>query len=127
MLTVSLFSKHSGFSIKKFLSLLSLMFGTLVEIENLMDHCVFRFATRWQCIKGKKLDCFEHNHIFCFNLECASIVVLLCTAIWWKIKGRSGPFTPLVSCTVHKYNSSFLLNGPFPASFFFIFVFSIRS
>ena len=30
-----------------------------------MDHRVFRFATRGQCIKGKKLDCFEHNHVFC--------------------------------------------------------------
>ena len=34
----------------------------------------------------KKLDCFEHNHVFCFKLQCASIVVLLCTAIWWKSK-----------------------------------------
>ena len=51
-----------------------------------MDHCVFRFATGGQCIKGKKLDCFEHNHVFCFKLQCASIVVLLCTAIWWKSK-----------------------------------------
>ena len=51
-----------------------------------MDHCVFRFATRGQCIKEKKLDGFEHNHVFCFKLQCASIVVLLCTAIWWKLK-----------------------------------------
>ena len=51
-----------------------------------MDHRVFQFATRGQCIKGKKLDCFEHNHVFCFKLQCASIVVLLCTAIWWKSK-----------------------------------------
>ena len=29
------------------------------------------------CIKGKKLDCFEHKHVFCFKLQCASIVVLL--------------------------------------------------
>ena len=36
--------------------------------------------------KGKKLDCFEHNHVFCFKLQCASIVVLFCTAIWWKLK-----------------------------------------
>ena len=36
--------------------------------------------------KRKKLDCFEHNHIFCFKLQCASIVVLLCTALWWKSK-----------------------------------------
>ena len=36
--------------------------------------------------KGKKLDCIEHNHVFCFKLQCASIVVLLCTAIWWKLK-----------------------------------------
>ena len=49
-----------------------------------MDHRVFWFATRGQCIKGKKLDCFEHK--FCFKLQCASIVVLLCTAIWWKLK-----------------------------------------
>ena len=51
-----------------------------------MDHWVFQFATRGQCIKEKKLDCFEHNHVFCFKLQCASIVVLLCTAIWWKSK-----------------------------------------
>ena len=51
-----------------------------------MDYRVFQFATRGQCIKGKKLDCFEHNHIFCFKFQCASIVVLLCTAIWWKLK-----------------------------------------
>ena len=56
-----------------------------------MDHRVFRFATRGQCIKGKKLDCFEHNHVFCFKLQCASIVVLLCTAIWWQIERRGGP------------------------------------
>ena len=36
--------------------------------------------------KRKKLDCFEHNHVFCFKLQCASIVVFLCTAIWWKLK-----------------------------------------
>ena len=41
-----------------------------------MDHCVFRFATRGQCLKGKKLDCFEHNHVFRFKLQCASIVIL---------------------------------------------------
>ena len=51
-----------------------------------MDHRIFRFATIGQCIKGKKLDCFEHNHVFCFKLQCASIVVLLCTAILWKLK-----------------------------------------
>ena len=51
-----------------------------------MEHRVFQFATRGQCIKEKKLDCFEHNHIFCFKLQCASIVVLLCSAIWWKSK-----------------------------------------
>ena len=51
-----------------------------------MDHRVFQFATRGQCIKGKKLDCFEHNHVFWFKLQCASIVVLLGTAIWWKLK-----------------------------------------
>ena len=50
-----------------------------------MDHRVFRIATRGHCIKEKKLDCFEHNHVFCFKLQCASIV-LLCTAIWWKLK-----------------------------------------
>ena len=49
-----------------------------------MEHHVFQFATRGQCIKGKKLDCFEHKHIFCFKLQCANIAVLLCTAIWWK-------------------------------------------
>ena len=49
-----------------------------------MDHRVFRLATRGQCIKEKKPDCFEH--IFCFELQCASIVVLLCTAICWKSK-----------------------------------------
>ena len=46
----------------------------------------FQLTTRGQCIKGKKLDCFEHNSIFCFKLQCASIVVLLGTAIWWKLK-----------------------------------------
>ena len=51
-----------------------------------MDHRVFQFATRGQCIKGKKARLFEHNHVFCFKLQCASIVVLLCTAIWWKSK-----------------------------------------
>ena len=51
-----------------------------------MDHRVFQFATRGQYIKGKKLDCFEQNHVFCFKLQCASIVVLLFTAIWWKSK-----------------------------------------
>ena len=57
---------------------------TLIVVT--MDHRVFQFATRGQCIKGKKLDCFEHNYVFCFKLQCASIVVLLSTAIWWKSK-----------------------------------------
>ena len=57
----------------------------------LMDHRIFQFATRGQCIKGKKLDCFEHKHIFCFKLQCASIVYLLCTAIWWQIERHGGP------------------------------------
>ena len=61
-----------------------------------MDHHVLQFATRGQCINGKKLDCFEHNHVFCFKLQCASIVVLLCTAIWWKSK----------DAVVHKATSS---------------------
>ena len=56
-----------------------------------MDHHDFRFAIRGQCIKGKNLDCFEHNHVFCFKLHCASIVVLLCTAIWWQIESCGGP------------------------------------
>ena len=56
------------------------------DLIKVMDYRVFQFATRGQCIKGKKLDCFEHNHIFCFKFQCASIVVLLCTAIWWKSK-----------------------------------------
>ena len=51
-----------------------------------MDHRIFQFATRGQSIKGKKLDCFHHNQVFCFKLQYASIVVLLCTAIWWKLK-----------------------------------------
>ena len=55
-------------------------------VHHPLTHRIFWFATRGQCIKGKKLDCFEHNHIFCFKLQCASIVVLLCTAIWWKLK-----------------------------------------
>ena len=64
-----------------------------------MDHHVFRFATRGQCIKRKKLDCFEHNHVFYFKLQCASIVVLLWTAIWWQIERRGGPLkTKYVFC-----------------------------
>ena len=51
-----------------------------------MYHHVFRFATRGPCLNGKKLDGFEHNHIVCLKLQCDSIVVLLCTAIWWKSK-----------------------------------------
>ena len=39
-----------------------------------MDHRVFQFATRGQCIKGKKLDCFEHNHIFCFNCNVLALL-----------------------------------------------------
>ena len=65
-----------------------------------MDHRVFRFATRGQCIKGKKLDCFEHK--FCFKLQCASIVVLLCTAIWWKSK----------DAVVHLHNKDFDISWP---------------
>ena len=56
-----------------------------------MDHRVFQFATRGQCIKGKKLDCFEHNHIFCFN--CNVLALLSFYALpsggnrktWWSI------------------------------------------
>ena len=33
-------------------------------------------------LKENKLDCFKHKHIFCFKLLCASIVYLLCTALW---------------------------------------------
>ena len=45
-----------------------------VLTNSLMDHHVFRFATRGQCIKGKKLDCFEHNHIFCFNCNVLALL-----------------------------------------------------
>ena len=76
------------------LALLAKCFCFLVCLQahcsTLMDHCVFRFATRGQCTKGKKLDCFECNHVFCFKLQCASIVVLLCTAIWWSIVHEVG-------------------------------------
>ena len=41
--------------------------------------------------KENKLDCLEHMHIFCFKLQCASIVYLLRTALWWQIKRRRGP------------------------------------
>ena len=51
-----------------------------------MDHRVFQFPPDGSAYKEKKLDCFEQNHAFCFKLQCASIVVLLCTAIWWKSK-----------------------------------------
>ena len=69
-----------------------------------MDHCIFQFATRGQCIKGKKLDCFEQKHIFCFKLQCASIVVLF-NALpsggnWktrWSINNRRG----IIKCTIH--------------------------
>ena len=64
--------------------------STCSRIRNLkaikMDHRVFRFATRGQCTKWKKLNCFEDNHRFCFKLQYARIVVLLCTAIWLKLK-----------------------------------------
>ena len=57
-----------------------------------MDHRVFRFATRGQCIKGKKARLFwTHTHIF--KLQCASIVYLLCTAIWWQIERFGGPLS----------------------------------
>ena len=59
---------------------------SIANALQIMDHCDFWFATRGQYIKGKKQDCFVHNHIFCFKLRCASIVVLLCTATWWKSK-----------------------------------------
>ena len=51
--------------------------------------------------KEKKLDSFEHNHIFWFKLQCASIVVLLCTAIWWKSK----------DAVVHCRSQDILLHG----------------
>ena len=41
--------------------------------------------------KENKLDCFEHKHICCFKLQCAIIVYLLCTALWWQIERRGGP------------------------------------
>ena len=73
-----------------------------------MDHRIFRFATRGQCIKGKKLDYVEHNHVFCFKLQCASIVVLLCTAIWWKSKDA------VVHCIQLKTHASkfYVIYGP---------------
>ena len=74
--------------------------GSMVDATYTMDHRVSRFATRGQCIKGKKLDCFQNNHVFCFKLECASIVVLLCTAIWWKSK----------DAVVHSPNRSWFTN-----------------
>ena len=56
-----------------------------------MDHCTFDLPPEGSAKKENKLDCFEHKHIFCFKLQCAGIVYLLCTAIWWQIKRRSGP------------------------------------
>ena len=45
-----------------------------------------------------KLDCFEHKHIYCFKLLCASIVYHLCTALWWQIERRGGPLTEAKIC-----------------------------
>ena len=56
--------------------------------DAIMDHRVFRFATRGQCIKGKKLDCFEHNHVFCFKLHCCPL--MHCHLV--EIERRGGPF-----------------------------------
>ena len=46
----------------------------------------FNLPPEGSALKENKLDCFEHKHIFCFKLQCASIVYLLCTALWWKSK-----------------------------------------
>ena len=40
---------------------------------------VIRYYSLWMYYKENKLDYFEHKHIFCFKLQCSSIVYLLCT------------------------------------------------
>ena len=70
-----------------------------------MDHCVFRFATRGQCIKGKKLDRFEHNHIFCFKFQCCTF--MHCHLV--EIERRSGPLI-CVFCRLKVGGESYLQN-----------------
>ena len=62
--------------------------GILFTLSKINNNTVNLFSIDHQRAvhKRKKLDCFEHNSIFCFKLQCASIVVLLGTAIWWKLK-----------------------------------------
>ena len=56
-----------------------------------MDHRVFRFATRGQCIKGKKLDSCEHNHVFCLNCNVLALLSFThCHLV--EIERRGGPF-----------------------------------
>ena len=45
--------------------------------------------------KENKLEYFENKNIFCFKLQCASIVYLLCTALWWQIERRGVPLSNL--------------------------------
>ena len=48
-------------------------------------------------LKENKLDCFEHKHTFCSKLQCAIIVYLLCTALWWQIDRCGGPLNSIWS------------------------------
>ena len=34
-----------------------------------MDHRVFNLPPEGSALKENKLDCFEHQHIFCFKLQ----------------------------------------------------------
>ena len=66
-------------------------YGTVVNFLQWTTES-FNLSPEGSAWKENKLDCFEHKHIFCFKLQCASIVYLLCTALWWQIERRGDPW-----------------------------------
>ena len=57
-----------------------------------MDHHVFRFATRGQCIKGKQCYPLQFKTKYVLVFKTIQLIFLLCTALWWQIERGGGSF-----------------------------------
>ena len=89
--------------------------GRVVLNKTSMDHRIFWFATRGQCIKGKKARLFWTQPRILFQIA-RCIVVLLCTisggkskdaVVHWSVYCRSFAFLKLISFFLQVLRSHF--------------------
>ena len=71
-----------------------------------MDQRIFVFATRGHCIKGKQCQHIAIKNKKIIVFKTIQLIFLLCTALLWRIKRRSGPLWISRCCCSSSSNAS---------------------